>query len=192
MKNVTFADVLASDGTIENFNVTYLIKEVEDRRKYKYETEGGIIVRATFLMTVFFLVSDTFLFQETYNALCLDMKYLHQASQNQIYKFNYFENLQEIAFTEKLRNFFSFEAFERQYLLINEDRCLSHIFAFNSTMFYPIEFGIVTGAIDQVVPVFRDDTVYLIINGKSDECYISGTNIWELKDNNLEVRSLSN
>lgn len=44
LKNVTFTEIHNGDGTIENFNITFLAKEVEERRNYKYQTEGAIIV----------------------------------------------------------------------------------------------------------------------------------------------------
>lgn len=115
------------------------------------------------------------------------MKHLHQASQNQLYKFSYFENLQEITFEETLNNFFYFEFFNNQYLLINEVGCLSHIFVFNSTLFHPMEFGIVTGPIEQAVPVERENARYLVTRGATHPCYVGGTNIWKLNGNNLEV-----
>lgn len=67
---------------------------------------------------------------------------------------------------------------------------MSHIFVFNSTMamFQPLQFQIVTGPIDQVVPVVPQTTTYLVTRGMTDQCLIGGTNIWELKDNVLKVR----
>lgn len=44
LRNVSFNDVLDGNGTIENFDVARLAKEVEEKRKYKYQTEGEIIV----------------------------------------------------------------------------------------------------------------------------------------------------
>lgn len=126
------------------------------------------------------------MFKETYNALCTDLKHLQKTAQNQLYKFRYFENLQEITFNDKLRDIFSFEFSSNKYLLINEDGCTSHIFIFNSTMFYPIKFHIVTGQIDQIVAVKRKNKNYLVTRSTFDECLVRGTNIWEL-NKNLEV-----
>lgn len=47
LNNVTFVDV-DSDGTIENLNISYLAKEIEERRNQKYQTESGIIVKLLF------------------------------------------------------------------------------------------------------------------------------------------------
>lgn len=120
----------------------------------------------------------------------MDIKNIHRAAQHQLYKFKYFENLQEISLEEKLNNFFYFEFFNEQYLLINDDSCMSHIFVFNSTMalFQPLQFQIVTGPIDQVVPVVPQTSTYLVTRGMTDQCLIGGTSIWELKDNVLKVR----
>lgn len=63
---------------------------------------------------------------------------------------------------------------------------MSHIFGFNETLFYPLHFRILTGNVAQVVPVIRDDLVYLVTRG-SDQCNIGGSNIWEFKNNLLEV-----
>lgn len=120
----------------------------------------------------------------------MDLKNLHHAAQHQLYKFKYFESLQEISLPEKLNNIFYFELLNKQYLLINDDSCMSHIFVFNSTMaiFQPLQFKIVTGPIDQVVPVVQQTSTYLVTRGITEQCLIGGTNIWELKDNVLKVR----
>lgn len=44
LKNITFKDNLTGEGAIGELNLTHLAEEVEERRKYKYETEGEIIV----------------------------------------------------------------------------------------------------------------------------------------------------
>lgn len=65
---------------------------------------------------------------------------------------------------------------------------MSHIFEFNETMFYPLQFGILTGYIAQVIPVIRNDLIYLVTRG-SNQCNIGGSNIWDFNDNSLEVGS---
>lgn len=189
--------------------VTKVFESITDNRLFKCKF-FGIIIRSNpffkikifqktdsfdlvfksltlFLRKSFFINKSSLNFQETYNALCTDIKHLQKAAQNQLYRFRYFDSLQEISFNENLRNLFSFEFSGNKYLLINGDGCLSHTFIFNSTMFYPLEFGIVTGQIDQIVPVKRKNKNYLVTRSTSDECLVRGTNIWELIENTLKV-----
>lgn len=88
---------------------------------------------------------------------------------------------------QKLNSYFNFETNNKQYLLVNEKSCLSHLFEFNSRQFIPVKSGIVTGKLEQVVPVYRDDSFHLVSRGAEEGCLVAGINIWSFKNNIMEV-----
>ncbi|KAG5895615.1 hypothetical protein JTB14_017724 [Gonioctena quinquepunctata] len=166
-KNLSFSDDVLGNGSIGGMHLLDIAKEVEERRYYKYKFEKGII--------------------DDYNNICTDVTYIYEKTKPQIYRFKYFENFQQLSFKNSIKHVFYFEHKDSHYLLVNENNCLSHMFIYKDTEFHPWAEHIQTGSIEQVVPVFNEDGVFLVVRSDSTEqkCSIGGTNIWKLTNNSL-------
>ncbi|CAG9819512.1 unnamed protein product [Phaedon cochleariae] len=178
-ENLTFTDDVFSDSLINGLNLSLISEEVNLRRNYKYTYESAVI--------------------DDYNNLCTDVTYLYEKAKTQIYKFKYFEDLQELSFAKDLKYVFYFAHENSSYLLVNED-CLSHLLEFNGTKFNKISKGQPTGLIEQVVAVWDDNDLYLVIRGPSEEqkCTkktksLTGTVMWKFENTSLQfVNTLEN
>ncbi|XP_074039462.1 female sterile (1) Nasrat [Leptinotarsa decemlineata] len=167
-KNLSFINDVAGNSSIGGLDLANLAKEVDERREYKYKFEKGII--------------------DDYTNICTDVTYLYEKTKSQIYKFKYFDDFQQLSFQNNIKHVFYFEYQNSNYLLVNENNCISHVFAFNGTVFHPLIENIKTGSIEQVVPVYDENDIYLVIRGVEEgKCNVVGTNIWKFTDKNLDM-----
>lgn len=119
---------------------------------------------------------------------------MYKKAQNQIYKFKYFEELQTLAFPNRIHFVKHFEYNGKHYMLVNEEKsCFSDLLMLDQKQFSKIK-TIQTGGISQVV-VSKDSTdLFLISNGLDVDdlvCNIGfSTLIWRFTGDDMQVMFL--
>ncbi|CAG9856275.1 unnamed protein product [Phyllotreta striolata] len=168
-KNITFDDNVVGQGTISGLDLSLIGQQLREREDWKYQFEHGTI--------------------KDHNSLCATITSFYEKTKQQIYKFKYFEDLQQLPFNHTINNVFNFELNEIPYLLVNYDTCLSDMLVYSGSRFVLYSSNIPTGTLEQVVPVTNKKKMYLVTRrSESSLCGgTNGTNIWEFDGDTLKL-----
>lgn len=116
---------------------------------------------------------------------------MYSKLKKQIYKFNYFENLQVLNFQRKISYVQNFKYQNSYYVLISEEKnCETYLFIFENNHFRDYNKSVHFGLVEEIIFVYNNDLMYLVVRNQPfySTCKVQGTNVWQLIDNDFVVK----